>query len=76
MIKKLFLIIIAITLVISGVQAISISKSEKEISNITKNHSLLMENVILLYLYTCFTRAIGHSGFVLLKGVMSADVHY
>jgi len=45
MIKKLFLIIIVGTLVFNGVQAINISKSEKEITSITKNVTFLTQPI-------------------------------
>jgi hypothetical protein len=45
MIKKLFLIIIVGMLVFSGVQAINISKSEKEITDITKNITFLKQPI-------------------------------
>ena len=45
MIKKLFLLIIVGMLVLSGVQAISISENEKEITYITKNVTFLQQPI-------------------------------
>ena len=45
MIKKIFLILIVATLIFSGAQAINISESEKETTNITKNIAFINQPI-------------------------------
>ena len=45
MIKKIFLILIVATLIFSGAQAINISESEKETTNITKNITFINQPI-------------------------------